>query len=48
MHFVQVTYPGATNQKVIVNHTSFLGSSILKLIAKDDVLMLRAQLLINQ
>jgi hypothetical protein len=41
-------YPGATNQKVIVDHSSLFGSSILKLIAKDEGLMLRAQLVINQ
>jgi hypothetical protein len=40
-------YPGATNQKVVVDHTSLFGSSIL-MIAKDEGLMLRAQLLINQ
>jgi len=40
-------YPGATNKKVIVD-PSLLGSSILKLIAKDEGLMLRVQLLINQ
>ena len=48
IQFVQVMYPGATNKKVIVDHTSLLGSSILKLIAKDEGLMLRVQLLINQ
>jgi len=48
VQFVQVMYPGATNKKVIVDHTSLLGSSILKLIAKDEGLMLRVQLLINQ
>jgi hypothetical protein len=48
IQFVQVMYPGATNNKVILDHTSLLGSSIGKLISKDEELMLRIQLLINQ